>query len=162
MFIYFFNLRELFLPLIISSLTQGKGSYLFLHSIYQYSNLTNVTDPVRTFFFTYMNHCRKPGGEFLSCGVKLARKNNCPNRWTWRRGKYFLNTVCCSRLSQVERTNLLILSITSTIKQQMHLYNFHLKHLNPLRHVSIFLDHHQGVWSFFAKIITYSRFSSFL
>ena len=27
----------------------------------------------------------------------------------------------------------------------MHLYNFHLKHLKPLRHVSIFSDHHQGV-----------------
>ena len=55
--------------------------------------------------------------------------------------------------------------ITSTIKQQMHLYNFHLKHfkhLKPLRHVSIFSDHHQGVSSFLAKVITYSRFSSFL
>ena len=52
--------------------------------------------------------------------------------------------------------------ITSTINQQMHLYNFHLKHLELLRHVSIFSDHHQGVSSFLAKVITYSRFSSFL
>jgi len=43
----------------------------------------------------------------------------------------------------------------------MHLYNFHLKHLKPLRHFSIFSDHHQGVSSFLAKVITYSRFSSF-
>ena len=52
--------------------------------------------------------------------------------------------------------------ITSTINQQMHVYNFHLKHLKPLRPVSIFSDHHQGVSSFLAKVITYSRFSSFL
>ena len=55
--------------------------------------------------------------------------------------------------------------ITSTINQQMHLYNVHLntlKHLKPLRHVSIFSDHHQGISSFLAKVITYSRFSSFL
>ena len=38
--------------------------------------------------------------------------------------------------------------INSTINQQMHLHNFHLKHLKPLRHVSIFSDHHQGVSSF--------------
>ena len=38
--------------MLLSSLTQGKGSYLFLHSIYQYLNLTNVTEPVRTFFFS--------------------------------------------------------------------------------------------------------------
>ena len=36
-------------------------------------------------------------------------------------------------------------SITSTINQQMHLYNFRLKHLKPLRHVSIFSDHHQQI-----------------
>ena len=36
----------------------------------------------------------------------------------------------------------------------MHLYNFHLKHLKPLRHVSIFSDHHQGVSSFPAIVIT--------
>ena len=41
----------------------------------------------------------------------------------------------------------------------MRLYNFHLKHLKPLRHVSIFSDH-QGVSLFLAKVITYSRFSS--
>ena len=52
--------------------------------------------------------------------------------------------------------------ITSNINQQMQLYNFHLKHLKQLRHVSIFSDHHQGVSSFLAKVITYSRFSSFL
>ena len=43
------------------------------------------------------------------------------------------------------------------INQQMHLYNFHLKHfkqLKPLWHVSIFSDHHQGVSSFLAKVIT--------
>jgi len=51
---------------------------------------------------------------------------------------------------------------TSTINQQLHLYNFHLKHLKPLRHVSIFSDHYQGLSSFLAKVITYSRFSSFL
>ena len=45
--------------------------------------------------------------------------------------------------------------ITSTINQQMHLYNFHLKHFKPLRHVSIFSDHHQGVLSFLAEVITY-------
>ena len=55
-----------------------------------------------------------------------------------------------------------LLVVTSTINQQMHLYNFHLKHLKPLRHVSIFSDHHQGVSSFLAKFIAYSRFSSFL
>ena len=49
--------------------------------------------------------------------------------------------------------------ITSTINQQMDLYKYHLKHLKPLRHVSIFSDHHQGVSSFLAKVITYSRFS---
>jgi len=46
----------------------------------------------------------------------------------------------------------------------MHLYNFHLntlKHLKPLRHVSIVSVLHQGVSSFLAKVITYSRFSSF-
>jgi len=35
--------------------------------------------------------------------------------------------------------------VTSTFNQQMHLYNFHLKQfksLKPLRHVSIFSDHH--------------------
>jgi len=37
-----------------------------------------------------------------------------------------------------------------------------LKRLKPLRHVSIFSDHHQGVSSFLVKVITYSRFSSFL
>jgi len=37
-----------------------------------------------------------------------------------------------------------------------------LKHLKSLRHVSIFSDHHHGVSSFLAKVITYSRFSSFL
>jgi len=52
--------------------------------------------------------------------------------------------------------------ITSNINQQMHLCNFHLKHLKPLRHVPIFSDHHQGVSSFLARVITYSRFSSFL
>ena len=52
--------------------------------------------------------------------------------------------------------------ITSTINQQMHLYNFNLKHLKPLRHISIFSDHHQGVSSFLAKVITYSRFCLFL
>ena len=36
------------------------------------------------------------------------------------------------------------------------------KHLKPLRHVLIFSDHHQGVSSFLAKVIIYSRFSSFL
>jgi len=40
----------------------------------------------------------------------------------------------------------------------MHLYNFHLKHLKTLRHISIFSDQHQGISSFFAKVITYSRF----
>ena len=35
----------------------------------------------------------------------------------------------------------------------MNLYNFHLKHLKPLRHVSIFSDHHQGVSSFLAKVM---------
>jgi len=54
------------------------------------------------------------------------------------------------------------LNVTSTINQQIHLYNFHLKHLKPLQHFSIFSDHHQGVSSFLAKVITYSRFSSFL
>jgi len=50
--------------------------------------------------------------------------------------------------------------ITSTINQQMHLYNFHLKknlkYLNPFRHVSIFSGHHQGVSSPLAKVITYN------
>jgi len=36
-----------------------------------------------------------------------------------------------------------------------------LKHLKPLRLVSIFSDHRQRVSSFLAKVITYSRFSSF-
>ena len=53
------------------------------------------------------------------------------------------------------RTDLKTQSITSTINQQMHLYNFHLKHLKPLRHVSIFSDHHERVSSFLAKVITY-------
>jgi len=48
----------------------------------------------------------------------------------------------------------------------MHLCNLHfkntLKHIKPLRHVSIFSDNHQGVSSFLAKFITYSRFGSFL
>jgi len=39
--------------------------------------------------------------------------------------------------------------------QQMHLYNFHLKHFKPFRHVSIFSDCHQEVSSFLAKVITY-------
>jgi len=45
---------------------------------------------------------------------------------------------------------------TSNINQQMHLYNFHLKHIKLLRHVSILSDHHQGVSLFLAKVITYS------
>ena len=36
-----------------------------------------------------------------------------------------------------------------------------LKHLKPLRHVSIFADHHQGVSSFLAEAITYSRLVRF-
>ena len=43
----------------------------------------------------------------------------------------------------------------SNINQQTRLYNFHLKHLKQLRHVSIFSDRHQGVSSFLAKVITY-------
>jgi len=39
---------------------------------------------------------------------------------------------------------------------------FTLKHIKLLLHISIFSDHHQGVTSFFAKVITHSRFSSFL
>jgi len=54
-----------------------------------------------------------------------------------------------------------IIYIALTINQQIHLYNLHLKHLKPLRHVSIFSGHHHGVSSFLAKVITYSRFSSF-
>jgi len=34
--------------------------------------------------------------------------------------------------------------------QQLHLYNFHIK---SLRHVSIFLDHHQGVVFLLAKVM---------
>jgi len=67
-----------------------------------------------------------------------------------------------NRISSLHRT---FRKITSTINQQMHLYNFHLKHfkvLKPLRHISIFLDHHQGVSLSLAKFITYSRFTSFL
>jgi len=44
----------------------------------------------------------------------------------------------------------------STINQQMHPYNFHLKHFKTLKtpqHVSIFSDHHQGVSSFLAKLL---------
>ena len=41
----------------------------------------------------------------------------------------------------------------------MHLYNFHLK---PLRHVSIFSDHHQGVWSFLVKVIKIFKISSLI
>jgi len=37
-----------------------------------------------------------------------------------------------------------------------------LKCLKLLQHVLNFSDHHQGVSSFLAKVITYSRFSSFL
>ena len=36
-----------------------------------------------------------------------------------------------------------------------------LKHLKPLRHVSIMSDHHQGISSFLVKVLTYSRFSLF-
>ena len=46
----------------------------------------------------------------------------------------------------------------------MHLYNFHLKHFKTLKTTptfSIFSAHRQGVSSFLAKVITYSRFSSF-
>jgi len=72
--------------------------------------------------------------------------------------------LCCYTESQAfincEKTDMD--KVTSNINQQMHLYNFHLKHFKPLRHVSIFSDHHQGVSSFLAKVITYSRFSSFL
>ena len=63
-----------------------------------------------------------------------------------------------SRISSLDRA---FLKITSNINQQMHLYNFHLKHIKLLRHVSIFSDHHQGVSSFLSKVITYSRFGSF-
>jgi len=71
-----------------------------------------------------------------------------------------LNFICfsCGVFRIVENFT----SVTSTINQQMHLYNFHLKHLKPLRHISIFSDHHQGFSSFLAKVITYSRCSSFL
>jgi len=36
--------------------------------------------------------------------------------------------------------------ITSFINQHLHLYKSILKHLKTLRNVSIFLDHHQGVF----------------
>ena len=50
--------------------------------------------------------------------------------------------------------------ITSTIKQQLHLHNFHIKHLKSLRHVSILSDHHQGALLFLAKVILhYSQFN---
>ena len=74
MFIIFFKLRWLFLLVILSSLTRRKGSYLSLQSLYQYSNLTNVTETVLNFFFTYMSYCKKIGGEFLSLGVKSVSK----------------------------------------------------------------------------------------
>jgi len=35
----------------------------------------------------------------------------------------------------------------------MLLYNFHIKHLKLLRHVSIFSEYHQGVPSFFTKVV---------
>jgi len=53
--------------------------------------------------------------------------------------------------------------ITSIINQQMHLPNFHIKHLKSLRHVSILSDHHQGAVLFLAKVVSqYSQFNSFL
>ena len=45
--------------------------------------------------------------------------------------------------------------ITSFINQQIHLHNFHIKHLKSLRHVSILSDHHQGALLFLAKVILY-------
>jgi len=49
------------------------------------------------------------------------------------------------------------------MNQQLHLHNFHIKHLKSLRHVSILSDHHRGALLFLAKaILQYSQFNSFL
>jgi len=75
-------------------------------------------------------------------------------------------SVC--RLKHYSRNNkasdIKLVSLYSTIKMMHGPINirFTLKHLKPLRHVSSFSDHHQGVSSFLAKIITYSRCSSLL
>jgi len=49
---------------------------------------------------------------------------------------------------------------TSTINQQMHIYNFHLKHFKTLKTTPTCFDLFRS--SPLAKVITYSRFSSFL
>jgi len=50
--------------------------------------------------------------------------------------------------------------ITSIINQQLHLHNFHIKHLKSLRHISILSDHHQGALLFLARVILqYSQFN---
>ena len=49
------------------------------------------------------------------------------------------------------------------INQQLHLHNFHTKHLKSLRHVSILSNYHQGALLFLAKVISqYSQLNSFL
>jgi len=70
--------------------------------------------------------------------------------WTSRIFKTYCCTAHCCR-------------ITSIINQQLHLHNFHIKHLKSLRHVSILSDHHQGALLFLSKVILqYSKFNSFL
>jgi len=94
----------------------------------------------------------RPSSPYLTCFIHIAI--SC-------RSAIILVTKNTSLDTSVRGRNI----FTSTINQQMYLYNFPLKHFKThktTRHVSIFSDHHQGVSSFLAKVITYSRFSSFL
>jgi len=57
----------------------------------------------------------------------------------------FLNNTVptCSSYRQLQQNPILnpkFYVFAPTINQQMHIYNFHLKHLKPLRHVSIFSE----------------------
>jgi len=88
---------------------------------------------------------------------------------TQREKKYFYMSLFLSTKIQIgfhavsdslnmsERLFVVTLLVTPTINQQMHLYNFHLKHFKILNTTPTCFD-----FFFFAKFITYSRFSSFL
>jgi len=51
----------------------------------------------------------------------------------------YTSAILCGIISQITGP-----SFTSIINQQLHLHNFHIKHLKSLRHVSNLSDHHQG------------------
>jgi len=125
-------------------------------------NIWRITGPYVAQISTFKNYetSRKTVDNLRKCAHTSCKKH-CSNRSNytervWRETQSNVSWLWISSLDRAFR------KITSNINQQMHLYNFHLKHIKLLQHVSIFSDHHQGVSSSLAKVITYSQFSSFL